>query len=104
MILMRDNTSKTAPVHSCFPATQKLISIIQDLPDHDTSIDEDTARFVVKSLAFENGFENLWTPEERSVDNALTKLQVGPRTAHYGWRLYKRYRASGGWDVDLIGY
>ena len=94
----------TREAQSRFPAVQRLIKEINALPKRDSSPDEGTAEFIVQSLAHENGFKGLWTPEERAIGAALIQLQLGPRAAHYGWRLYKRYRATACWDVDRIEY
>ena len=93
-----------AGVKSGFPIVQKLIQAIEALPQRDYSKDPETAEFVMQSLAHENGFQGLWTPEERAMGSAFITLRLGPRAAHYGWRLYKRYRATGAWDVDRLGY
>ena len=96
--------ARSRDVNSRFPAVQKLIAAINALPVRDRSQDAQTAEYVMQSLAHENGFQGLWTPEERAVGSAFITLRLGPRAAHYGWRLYKRYRATGAWDVDRVGY
>jgi len=87
-----------------FKAVQTLIDYIQALPDRDFIPATDLNYCIVKSLAEENGFYRLTAPEERAILRAMKNLKVGPRTAHYGWRLYKRYRATGAWDPAAISY
>ena len=87
-----------------FKAVQALIDHIQSLPDRDSPPASDHTFCIVKSLAEENGFTEYRVPEELAISNAMKELRVGPRTAHYGWRLYKRYRSTGSWDAGAINY
>lgn len=87
-----------------FKAVQALIDHIQSLPDRDVPPASDHSFCIVKSLAEENGFTEYRAPEELAISKAMKKLRVGPRTAHYGWRLYKRYRSTGDWDTGAINY
>ena len=87
-----------------FKAVKRLIDHIQALPDRDFPPASDHNFCIVKSLAAENGFRTFKAPEEFAIFRAMRDLRVGPRTAHYGWRLYKRYRATGDWDAAAISY
>jgi len=91
-------------VTSPFAVVRKLIEHIQALPERDYPPASDLDFCIVKSLGEENGFYQLAVPEERAILIALKKLKAGPRTAHYGWRLYKRYRSTGAWDASAISY
>lgn len=95
---------KTSEQPVTFKAVQALIDHIQALPDRDVPPASDHNFCIVKSLAEENGFLEYRAPEEFAVSDALKGLKVGPRTAHYGWRLYKRYRSTGAWDAGAINY
>ena len=90
------------------PRTHKvvetLIRSIKALPDRDFPPASDLQDCIVKSLAEENGFSALKAPEEFAIFEAMKNLRVGPRTAHYGWRLYKRYRTTGDWDAGAVSY
>ena len=87
-----------------FKAVYALVDLITALPDRDTPPASDHNFCIVKSLAEENGFRILRTPEEFAIFRAMKDLKVGPRTAHYGWRLYKRYRTTGIFDAGAINY
>jgi len=87
-----------------FKAVNRLIDHIQALPNRDFPPASDHDFCIVKSLAAENGFRTLKAPEEFAISKAMRDLRVGPRTAHYGWRLYKRYRSTGDWDAAAISY
>ena len=95
---------KTSNEPTTFKAVEKLISHISALPDRDFVPASDIEHCIVKSLAEENGFQAFKAPEELAVSEAMKSLKVGPRTAHYGWRLYKRYRSTGDWDAAAISY
>lgn len=95
---------KTSNEPITFKAVEKLISYIRALPDRDFIPASDIEYCIVKSLAEENGFGSFNAPEEFAVSEAMKSLKVGPRTAHYGWRLYKRYRSTGDWDAAAISY
>ena len=95
---------KTSENPTTFKAVEKLISHITALPDRDFLPASDIQHCIVKSLAEENGFRVFNAPEEFAVSEAMKTLRVGPRTAHYGWRLYKRYRSTGDWDAAAISY
>jgi len=101
---MQAKMSFAAELTSPFAAVRKLIAHIQDLPDRDFPPTSDLDFCIVKSLGEENGFHQLAAPEERAIWAAMKKLKAGPRTAHYGWRLYKRYRSTGAWDAAAISY
>lgn len=85
-----------------FKVVQRLVDHIQALPDRDGAPTSDFD--FVKSLAEENGFQEYRFPEEFAISAAMKDLDVGPRTAHYAWRLYKRYRSTGDWDAGAINY
>ena len=87
-----------------FKAVYALIDLITALPDRDDPPASDHDFCIVKSLAEENGFRVLRTPEEYAIFAAMKDLRVGPRTAHYGWRLYRRYRTTGTFDAAAINY
>lgn len=87
-----------------FKAVYALVDLITALPNKDTPPASDYNGCIVKSLAEENGFQALRTPEEFAIFAAMKDLNVGPRTAHYGWRLYRRYRITGAFDSDVINY
>lgn len=87
-----------------FKAVYSLVDLIMALPDRDAPSASDHNFCIVKSLAEENGFRVLRTPEEHAISAAMQELKVGPRTAHYGWRLYKRYRTTGDWDAGAVSY
>jgi len=95
---------KTTDEPITLKAVEKLISHIKALPERDSLPATDLKICIVKSLAEENGFEALKAPEEFAIFQAMKNLKVGPRTAHYGWRLYKRYRSTGDWDAASISY
>jgi len=82
-------------VKSGFPVVDKLIAVIRDLPNRDWSKSIFDASYAVSALGREEGFGWTRTPEERAVAAALKRIFCGPRTAHYGWRLYARYRQGG---------
>ena len=87
-----------------FKVVEALIEHIKALPNRDFLPASDHEFCIVKSLAEENGFNGYRASEEFAVSEAMKNLNVGPRTAHYGWRLYKRYRSTGDWDVAAISY
>ncbi len=87
-----------------FPAINKIIEAIKAQPMRDHALGDVAADYIVKSMAEENGFYNLLTPEERAFANMLRRLAVGPRAAHYGWRLYARYRQSGHIALESVNY
>lgn len=89
---------------SGFPAVAKIVAAIEAQPSRDYAPIEAQVEFIVLSVAEENGFLDLWTPEERAVCTALQRLSCGPRSAHYGWRLYARYRQGGDVDVRDVSY
>lgn len=89
---------------SGFPVVNKIAEAIEAQPVRDHAQNDNQARQIVTSLAEENGFFNLWTPEERAVAAALRRLRCGPRAAYYGWRLYRRYRQSGDITQDAVSY
>ncbi len=91
-------------ISSPFPAAQNIAVQIAALPERDWSLSVQEAGIIVSAMAAENGFAWLWTPEERAVAAILKSLFSGPRTAHYGWRLYARYRDRGVVDTDGVGY
>lgn len=82
-------------VKTGFPVANKLIAVIRDLPHRDWSNSTLDASYAVSALGKEAGFGWTRTPEERAVASALKQIFCGPRTAHYGWRLYARYRQGG---------
>lgn len=82
-------------VTSGFPVVKKLIAAIRELPNRDWSNTIWAASYAVHSLGSEAGFGDSQTSEERAVASALKQIFCGPRTAHYGWRLYARYRQGG---------
>lgn len=90
--------------NSGFPAVNSIVAAIEAQPSRDHAPNDSKARFIVTSIAEENGFFDLWTPEERAVSAALRRLCCGPRTAHYGWRLYARYRQSGDAGISDVSY
>lgn len=87
-----------------FKAVQVLIDHINALPERDVSPVMNNNFCIIKSLAEENGFQDFHLPEERAVSAAMKDLKVGPRTAHYGWRLYKNYRSTGDWNARSVSY
>lgn len=96
--------SSTPKTDNNFPVVSKIAAAIEARPGRDSAASESQARAIVKSLAEENGFHNLWTPEERAIGAALERLSCGPRSAHFGWRLYRRYRQSGTIGVEAVSY
>jgi len=82
-------------VTSGFPVVDRVIAAIRDLPYRDWSNSIWDASYAVHSLGKEAGFAWIRTSEERAVASALKQIFCGPRTAHYGWRLYARYRQGG---------
>lgn len=82
-------------VKSAFPVVKKLIVAIRNLPHRDWSNTIWDASYAVHALGTEAGFGRIHTSEERAVASALKQIFCGPRTAHYGWRLYARYRQGG---------
>ena len=80
---------------SRFPVVNELIQAIKNLPIRDWANTVEQTTKAVVYMADENGFKTRTTPEERAVASALKKIFCGPRTAHYGWRLYMRYRQGG---------
>jgi len=94
----------TAKPSSGFPIVNKIAAAIEGQLDRDIAPSDMQARIIVTSLAEENGFFNLWAPEERAVAAALRRLSCGPRSAHYGWRLYSRYRQSGDLGSEGVSY
>ena len=95
--------TKPAPT-SGFPVVNQICAAIDDQAVRDYAPTDITAKIIVSSLAEENGFFDLWSPEERAVSAALRRLSCGPRAAHYGWRLYRRYRQSGDIAADAVSY
>lgn len=87
-----------------FPVVSQITAAIEERTGRDYAPSHIQARAIVTSLAEENGFLNLWTPEERAVSSSLQALLCGPRSAHYGWRLYRRYRQSGTIGVEAVSY
>ena len=87
-----------------FPVVTKIVEAIRAQPLRDRAMGEVAAAYIVKSMAEENGFPAFQTPEERAVSSALQQLSCGPRSAHYGWRLYRRYRQGGDIAVDAVRY
>lgn len=92
------------PAGSAFPAINKIVEAIKAQPMRDHALGDVAADYIVKSMAEENGFANLLTPEERAFAAVLRRLAVGPRAAHYGWRLYAKYRQSGHIAVEAVSY
>lgn len=92
------------PHSNVFPAINKIVDAIKSQPMRDHALGDVAADYIVKSMAEENGFYDLLTPEERAFANMLRRLSVGPRAAHYGWRLYARYRQSGNIALDSVNY
>lgn len=91
-------------VETGFPTVDKLIAVIQDLPHRDWSNTIMGASYAVNALGQEAGFDRHKTPEERAVASALKRIFCGPRTAHYAWRLYARYRQGGQLSARNITY
>ena len=89
---------------SGFPAVNDIIAAIEAQPSRDYAPSDTKVGFIVTSIAEENGFHDLWTPEERAVCAALQRLSCGPRSAHYGWRLYAHYRQSGDLGLGHVSY
>ena len=87
-----------------FPVVTKIVEAIKAQPLRDRAMGEVAAAYIVKSMAEENGFPAFQTPEERAVWAALRRLNCGPRSAHYGWRLYKSYRHGGQVDTETVTY
>jgi len=107
MIAAELPTSKpkaTAKPSSGFPIVNMISAAIEAQTGRDRASSVIQARIVVTSLAEENGFFNLWAPEERAVAAALRRLSCGPRAAHYGWRLYSRYRQTGDLAAEGVSY
>lgn len=102
MPLVQSSQSRKSSVP--FKAVYALVDLITALPDRDAPPASDHNFCIVQSLAEENGFRVLRTPEEFAISAAMKDLKVGPRTAHYGWRLYKRYRTTGTFDAGAINY
>ena len=98
---MRIKTSNESRKHK---VVETLIRSIKALPDRDFPPASDIDYCIVTSLAEENGFSAFKAPEEFAIFEAMKNLRAGPRTAHYGWRLYKRYRTTGDWDVSAVSY
>ncbi|WP_026942779.1 hypothetical protein [Hellea balneolensis] len=92
------------PQGTAFPAITKIIEAIKAQPMRDHALGDIAADYIVKSMAEENGFANLLTPEERAFATMLRRLAVGPRAAHYGWRLYAKYRQSGDIALESVNY
>ena len=82
-------------VNSNFSVVNRLIAAIRDLPQRDWSGSTLGASYAVNALGQEEGFSGNHTPEERAVATALKRIFCGPRSAHYAWRLYARYKESG---------
>ena len=80
---------------SGFPVVNKLVAILEALPGRDRAKTQYNARYAVHALAEECGFHSLRTPEEKEIASAMERIFCGPRSAHYGWRLYARYRQCG---------
>lgn len=91
-------------IESVFPVVKKLLAAIEALPQRDWSPTVQEAISIVDAMGKEAGFTWLWTPEERAVASALKRVFSGPRTAHYGWRLYTRYRQGGGLIAADVTY
>jgi len=83
------------PAKSSYPVVNKLVAIIDELPNRDRANSLQASRYAVHALAEEAGFYRLRTPEEKAIASALEDIFCGPRSAHYGWRLYARYRQCG---------
>lgn len=82
-------------VKTPYPIVRRLIEAIGNLPNRDWSNTIWDANYAVHALGKEAGFVWIRTSEERAVATALKQIYCGPRTAHYGWRLYARYRKGG---------
>ena len=89
---------------SGFPVVNQISDAIEAQPYRDQALNDTEARIIVTSAAEENGFFDVWTPEGRAVWAALRRLNCGPRSAHYGWRLYKSYRHGGQVDTETVTY
>lgn len=89
---------------SDFPIISQITAAIEARPGRDYAASHIQSRAIAISLAEENGFRNLRSPEERAVSSSLQALLCGPRSAHYGWRLYRRYRQTGTIGVEAISY
>ena len=92
------------PQSTGFPAINKIVEAIRAQPQRDRAPGDIAANYIVRAMAEENGFITLWTAEEKAFAKMLRSLAVGPRAAHYGWRLYAKYRQSGHIAVDAVAY
>jgi len=94
----------SAKPSSGFPIVNKITAAIEAQIARDYAPSDMQARIIVYSVAEENGFFNIWGPEERALTAALRRLSCGPRSAHYGWRLYARYRQRGELGPEGVRY
>lgn len=77
------------------PVVAELIDVLEALPERDRARSSFDSRYAVHALAEESGFYHIKTPEEKAVASAMEDIFCGPRSAHYGWRLYACYRQCG---------
>jgi hypothetical protein len=97
-------TLSEKPDEMTFSAVQQLTDIINSLPQRDYAAGMSNSSTIVISLSEENGIIDILQPEPFAIAKSLIELRVGPRTAHYAWRLYRSYRNLGDWGLNRITY